>query len=69
VADAGPALIPHMTYGEVLDNFDQYDIVLVPGGAYQFVELPGFLPNHDPFFGFPSVQVSTLPLTRSTHQS
>jgi len=32
VGDAGPALIPQRTYGEVLDKFEQYDIVLVPGG-------------------------------------
>lgn len=34
VGDAGPALAPQKTYGEVLDNFEQYDILLVPGGAY-----------------------------------
>ena len=32
VGDVGPALIPQRTYGEVLENFEQYDLVLVPGG-------------------------------------
>ena len=33
VGDVGPALIPQRTYGEVLENFEQYDLILVPGGA------------------------------------
>lgn len=33
VGDVGPGLIPQRTYGEVLENFEQYDLVLVPGGA------------------------------------
>ena len=37
IGDVGPGLIPQRTYGEVLDNFEQYDLILVPGGASQFV--------------------------------
>lgn len=37
VGDAGPALVPKRTYGEVLDDFEQYDILLVPGGVYRAV--------------------------------
>ena len=33
VGDVGPGLIPQRTYGEVLENFEQYDLILVPGGA------------------------------------
>ena len=43
VADAGPRLLPHKTYGEVLENFEQYDIVLVPGGVCRLVEWSAFL--------------------------
>ena len=31
--DVGPRLIPQRTYGEVLESFEQYDLILVPGGA------------------------------------
>jgi hypothetical protein len=34
VGDAGPGLVPQRTYGEVLENFEQYDLILVPGGVY-----------------------------------
>lgn len=40
VGDAGPPLLPQKTYGDVLDNFEQYDILLVPGGAYQLSIFP-----------------------------
>jgi len=33
VGDAGPGLIPQRTYDEVLDDFEQYDLILVPGGV------------------------------------
>ena len=33
--DVGPGLIPQKTYEEVLDNFEQYDLILVPGGVSQ----------------------------------
>jgi len=33
VGDEGPAIVPERTYGEVLDNFEQYDLILVPGGT------------------------------------
>lgn len=42
VGDAGPGLVPQKTYGEVLDNFKQYDIVLVPGGVYLLDVLSAF---------------------------
>lgn len=32
VGDVGPGLIPQRTYGEVLEKFEQYDLILVPGG-------------------------------------
>lgn len=38
VGDVGPGLVPQKTYGEVLETFEQYDIILVPGGAYRLVE-------------------------------
>ena len=44
VGDVGPALIPQKTYKEVLENFEQYDLVLIPGGVSQPVEpSPNFL--------------------------
>ncbi|KAF9648219.1 class I glutamine amidotransferase-like protein [Thelephora ganbajun] len=32
VGDVGPALVPQRTYEQVLENFEQYDLILVPGG-------------------------------------
>jgi len=32
VGDAGPGFNPQRTYGEVLEKFEQYDLILVPGG-------------------------------------
>jgi putative intracellular protease/amidase len=42
VGDVGPELIPQRTYGEVLANFEQYDLILVPGGEFQSVKSSGF---------------------------
>ena len=44
VGDAGPALIPQKTYKEVLENFEQYDLILIPGGVSQLANL---LPNSE----------------------
>jgi putative intracellular protease/amidase len=43
VGDVGPELIPQRTYGEVLENFEQYDLILVPGGEFQSIKSLGFL--------------------------
>jgi len=43
VGDAGPALVPQRTYSEVLDNFEQYDLILVPGGMCRPIGSSGFL--------------------------
>lgn len=34
VGDVGPAMIPQKTYKDVLENFEQYDVILIPGGVY-----------------------------------
>lgn len=39
IGDAGPGLVPQRTYREVLDNFEQYDLILVPGGVSQSTSL------------------------------
>lgn len=61
VGDAGPAFIPHRTYGEVLENFEQYDILLVPGGTYQSGRV--FYVFFSPLIRFSILQVSApLPM-------
>lgn len=35
IGDVGPGLVPQRTYGEVLESFEQYDLVLVPGGVFR----------------------------------
>ena len=42
VGDVGPELTPQRTYEEVLENFEQYDLILVPGGEFQSVKSLGF---------------------------
>ena len=43
LGDVGPGLIPQRTYGEVLNNFEQYDLILVPGGVSQSIQSPMFI--------------------------
>ena len=43
IGDVGPDLIPQRTYGEVLENFEQFDLILVPGGGFQSAESLGLL--------------------------
>lgn len=52
VGDVGPGLIPQRTYGEALEKFEQYDLILVPGGVSQPDGSTGFLTTSPRFGGF-----------------
>ena len=49
VGDVGPALIPQKTYKEVLENFEQYDLILIPGGESQLVNSSSSLSDRPRF--------------------
>lgn len=51
VGDVGPGLIPQRTYREALENFEQYDLILVPGGVSQPDESTVFLTTSPRFGG------------------
>jgi len=43
IGDVGPGFVPQRTYKQVLEKYEQYDLVLVPGSVSQPIKSLDFL--------------------------